>query len=126
VLKKKIWDFSLLQCRPEASEKEWRISRIELASRTVGLPIKRVSSTNSLCEIGGEIPCKGRPVRRLFSTVAWVERPRPSAKMMKRKGERGSPCLIPLEGEKGREGTLLMRSEKKYEEVRFIIQLTQL
>jgi hypothetical protein len=44
--------------------------------------------------------------------------------MMKRKGERGSPCLIPLVGEKGREGTPLIRIEKKAEEVRFRIQAT--
>jgi hypothetical protein len=45
--------------------------------------------------------------------------------MMKRKGDRGSPCLIPLVGEKGFEGTPLMSSEKKAEEVRFKIQVTQ-
>jgi hypothetical protein len=44
--------------------------------------------------------------------------------MMKRNRERGSPCLIPLEGEKGREGTPLIRMEKKAEEVRFKIQVT--
>ena len=41
--------------------------------------------------------------------------------IIKRKGERGSPCLIPLEGEKGFEGTPLMSREKKAEEVRFKI-----
>jgi hypothetical protein len=46
VLKKKTWDLSLLQSRPEASEKVWRISKRELASQTVGLPIRRVSSKN--------------------------------------------------------------------------------
>jgi hypothetical protein len=126
VLKKKIWDLSLFQSRHEAYEKVWRISRRELASRTVGLPIRRVSSTNWLCEIGGEMSCRGRPVRRLFSIAAWMERLRPSARMMKRKGERGSPYLIPLKGEKGHEGTPLMRREKNAEEVTFIIQVTQL
>jgi hypothetical protein len=72
------------------------------------------------------MPCKGKPVRRLLSIAAWMEQPRPSAIMMKRKGERGSPCLIPLEGEKGQEGTPLIRMEKKAEEVRFRIQFTQL
>jgi hypothetical protein len=124
VLKKKIWDLSLLQSIPEASEKVWRISRIELASRTIGLPIKRVSSTNWLCEIGGEMSCKGRPVRRLFSIVAWMERLKPSTRVMKRNRERGYPYLIPLEGEKGHEGIPLMRKEKKVMEVRFVIQVT--
>jgi hypothetical protein len=45
--------------------------------------------------------------------------------IIKRKGERGSPCLIPLEGEKGLEGTPLTRREKKAEEVKFKIQSTQ-
>jgi hypothetical protein len=43
----------------------------------------------------------------------------------KRKGDNGSPCLIPLEGKKGREGTPLTRIRKKVEEVRFKIQFTQ-
>jgi hypothetical protein len=98
---------------------------MELASRTVGLPIKRVSSTNWLCEIGGEIPCRGRPVRSFLSIVAWMDLLRPSAIIMNRNGERGSPCLILLEGEKGLDGTPLTRREKHAEEVRFIIQLTQ-
>jgi hypothetical protein len=45
--------------------------------------------------------------------------------IMKRKGGQRIPCLIPLVGEKGREGTPLMRIEKKAEEVRFRIQSTQ-
>jgi hypothetical protein len=44
---------------------------------------------------------------------------------MNRNRERGSPCLIPLEGEKGFDGTPLMRREKKAEEVRFTIHVTQ-
>jgi hypothetical protein len=36
--------------------------------------------------------------------------------MMKRKGERGSPCQIPREGEKVGEGDPLTRMEKKTEE----------
>jgi hypothetical protein len=43
----------------------------------------------------------------------------------KRKGDNGSPCRMPLEGEKGREGTPSTRIEKKDEEVRFKIQFTQ-
>jgi hypothetical protein len=44
---------------------------------------------------------------------------------MKRKGESGSPCRMPLEAEKGREGMPLNKIEKKADEVRFKIQLTQ-
>jgi hypothetical protein len=43
---------------------------------------------------------------------------------MKRKGESGSPCLIPREGEKGFVGTPLMRMENRAEEVRLTIQET--
>jgi hypothetical protein len=45
---------------------------------------------------------------------------------MKRKGERGSPCRIPLEGEKVEYGEPFMRMEKKAEEVRDMIQPTQM
>ena len=54
-----------------------------------------------------------------------MERLIPSAIIIKRKGERGSPYQIPLEGDKGREGTPLTRREKKTEEVKFKIQSTQ-
>ena len=71
------------------------------------------------------MPCRGKPVKRLFSRAAWIFLLSPSTMMMKRKGDRGSPCLIRLEGENGFEGTPLMRREKKAEEVRFKIQVTQ-
>jgi hypothetical protein len=45
--------------------------------------------------------------------------------IMKRNGDRGPPCMIPRVGEKGREGTPLMRIENKEDEVRFRIQFTQ-
>jgi hypothetical protein len=51
---------------------------------------------------------------------------RPLARIMNKNGERGSPCLIPLEGEKGFDGTPLIRIEKNTEEVRFTIHVTQL
>jgi len=45
---------------------------------------------------------------------------------MKRKGKSGSPCLIPLEGEKDFEGMSLMMMENMAEEVRLTIQETQM
>jgi hypothetical protein len=42
----------------------------------------------------------------------------------KKRGE-GVPLEIPLEGEKGLDGTPLIKIEKKVEEVRVMIQLTQ-
>jgi len=43
----------------------------------------------------------------------------------KRKGERGSPCLIPLEGRKVGEGIPLINIEKKDEDKKLITHLTQ-
>ena len=48
--------------------------------------------------------------------------PSPSAIMMKRKGDRGSPCLIPLDGLKGCKGPPFSRIEKKALETSSIIQ----
>ena len=45
---------------------------------------------------------------------------------IKGKGERGSPCLIPLEGVKVDEGEPLTRTEKKGVEIRERIQLVQI
>jgi hypothetical protein len=49
----------------------------------------------------------------------------PSSIKMKRKGESGSPCLIPMEGEKGLEGMPLTRMENRADEVRLTIQETR-
>jgi len=48
--------------------------------------------------------------------------PSPSAIMMKRKGDMGSPCLIPLDGLKGCRGPPFSRIEKKEPETNSIIQ----
>lgn len=49
--------------------------------------------------------------------------PRPSATMMKRKGDRGSPYLIPLDGLKFLEGDPLSKIKKTSEEIREETQL---
>jgi len=41
----------------------------------------------------------------------------------KRKGDRGSPCLMPRDGLKGEEGEPFNRTEKLGEEIRFMIHL---
>jgi hypothetical protein len=76
--------------------------------------------------MGGEILWGVRPKRELSPMDVLIVRLSPSSIRMKRKGERGSPCFIPLEGEKGFEGTPLMRMENKVEEVRLKIQETQM
>lgn len=50
---------------------------------------------------------------------------RPSSIMTKIKGERGSPCWMPLEGWKGVEGIPLINIEKKVQVIRLITHLTQ-
>ena len=66
-----------------------------------------------------------RPVREWSLIVSLRVRLRLSAKRINRKGESGSPCLMPREGEKGVEGTPLIRMENRDEEVRLTIQETQ-
>jgi hypothetical protein len=56
---------------------------------------------------------------------ASIYRLRPSAMMMKRKWDKGSPCLIPHKYLKDLEGASLKSMEKNAEEVRLRIQLTK-
>jgi len=58
-------------------------------------------------------------------SAALMHLPRRSAMRTNRKGERGSPYLMPLEGEKCLDGTPFTRMEKNVEEIRLRIQLTQ-
>lgn len=57
--------------------------------------------------------------------VALILRPKPSAVNTERKGERGSPCLIPRYGWKGEEEIPLIKIEKKEEEMRLMTQRVQ-
>jgi len=105
-----------------ASLKSKRMELSLLASYVVGVLMSMVSSTNWLCEATGWSPWRGRPCREPFPMEAFIYCPRPSTVITKRKGERGSPCLMPHEGEKGWEGDPLTRMEKKVEVMRFMIQ----
>jgi hypothetical protein len=73
----------------------------------------------------GEIPWGVRPEREWSLMAALRVRLSPSAIKMKRKGESGSPCLMPREGEKALEGMPLMSMENKAEEVILTIQETE-
>ena len=53
-------------------------------------------------------------------TVVLIYLPKPSARSTNRKGERGSSFLMPLDGEKGLDGTPFTRMEKKAKEVSFM------
>ena len=105
----------------EASVKSERMELSLSASRAVGEFIRRVSSMTWLCEGAGQMLCKGSPIREPSRTADLMYRPRPSAIRTKRKGDSGSPCLMPREAEKGHEGAPLTRIEKNAEEVRFRI-----
>ena len=122
VLKKKIWDLESLMERPEAWEKRFKMALKEQASWTEWCPKSILSSMNCWWVVTGD-PWREMPLRIWLLTPLWISLLRPSAIRTKRKGERGSPCLIPLVGEKGGEGIPLTRIEKKVEEMRFIIHL---
>jgi hypothetical protein len=84
----------------------------------VGEPISMVSSTNWVWERGGlrlwmEMPCKVE-----LCMVVWMVLLRPSTIRMKRNGDSGSPCQMPLEGLNVEVGVPLSRMEKKEEEMR--------
>jgi len=49
---------------------------------------------------------------------------RPSTMMIKRKGDKGSICRMTREGEKGWDGTPLIKIDMKAKEVTFKIQST--
>ena len=53
--------------------------------------------------------------------ATWMDLLRPSAIRMKRKGESGSPCLMPLEGLNVEVGMPLSKMEKKEEEVGMLL-----
>jgi hypothetical protein len=59
-------------------------------------------------------------------TTSLGARPSPSSIRMKRKGERGAPFQIPLELENVEYGETIMRMEKKEDELRDVIQPTQM
>jgi hypothetical protein len=125
VLKKNTWDLRRFTSIPEASHNRSIMALKRRASLAVDKPIRSMSSTNWLCEMGGEMPWGVRPEREWSLMAALRVRLSPSASRIKRKGDSGSPCLMPREREKGLEGTLLIRMENKAEEVRLTIQETQ-
>lgn len=102
---------------PEVVAKSFRIDFKVLASWRVGSPIRVVSSTNWVWERGGFMLCTGRPLREEVLTVVVIDLMIPSAMRMNGKGERGSPCLIPLDGLKVGDGEPFSRIEKKEEEM---------
>jgi hypothetical protein len=64
-----------------------------------------------------------RPVISPAIVVFFMLRFRPSIIRMNRKGDIGSPCLMPLVGQKGLVRAPFIQSEKLFVETRMIIQL---
>jgi len=100
---------SLLIRVPEASMKSLRMDRISLDSFRVAWQKSIMSSTNYWCESFKPAPQRLRPLSWPPWILILICQPRPSAAIMKRKGESGSPCLKPQVALKGVEGTPLRR-----------------
>ena len=106
---------------PEAAAKYSIINSRVLASRRVGSPILVVSSTNWVWERGGFIVWTDRHLREVVLTTEFMDMLSPFAIKMNRNRERGSPCLIPLDGLKVDDGVPFSRMEKKEEEMSEVI-----
>lgn len=125
VLKKNNLDFSRLMEVPKASENPVRISLKELDSLTVGMPISRASSMNCWWVEGGTLSWSLRHVKELFIFASLVDLLSPSTIITKRKGDSGSSCIMPMEGQKGFDWEPLRRIEKKAHETFSIIHFMQ-
>lgn len=125
VLKKKIWELLWLIEVSEATTKSSKIDFRVLASRRVGSPIRVVSSKNWVWERGGFILWIDRPLWEVLLTTECMDLLIPSTIKMNRNGERGSPCLMPLDGLKVEDGIPLRKIKKKEEDMREVIHWIQ-
>ena len=78
---------------------------------------RRVSSKNCWWVNGSWDPHNCNPCSFPSATWALINLPKPSAAMMKRNGDRGSPCLRPLELLNGTEGLPFKSIEKCREDM---------
>ena len=95
----------------EASPKYFKIILKSFPSFTMGVPWSRVSSTNCWCVEVGQF---SKGLMSFISPAAvalFMLLLSPSIIRMNRKGGRGSPCLMPLDGQKGLAGAPLISSE---------------
>jgi hypothetical protein len=83
---------------PEASPNYSNIILKVFASLTVAMPWSKVSSTNYWCVEVGKFLKGLRPVISPAVVALFMLQLRPSIISMNRKGDSGSPCLIPLVG----------------------------
>lgn len=117
VLKKNTLELSPLICIPEATMNKFRLFFMAIASMIVGRPIRRVSSTNWMWVRGYEEGVIWRPYKSPSSWDLLIYIPSPSTRIMNRNGDRGSPCLIPLEALKVGDGDPLTNIANKYEDI---------
>ena len=125
VLREKIRYFWSLISRPEASSNYCKHRLIFLASCIDGCPINILSSTNCWWVWTFAMGCTLRAWTPYSAWVALMNLTMPSAIIMKRKGDRGYPCLIPLEGLMRPTETPLIRIENNVVETSFIIHFIQ-
>ena len=90
-----------------------------------GCPISMVSSTNCWWVFLSPPVVPLKPMMELLSLRDEIDLPKPSSMIINKKGDKGSPCIMTLEGLMIPEGTPFTRIEKKTEETRFITQLAQ-
>ena len=122
-MKKKIWYFAWFIEVAKDSMNSHRMEFMQENSHTEGIPISRVLSTNYLWEGGGIKPHRGMLTREFLLTTDLILLLRPPIMRIKRKGDRGYPFHIPMEGEKVAMCDLFSKTEKEYEEVKLRIQL---
>ena len=125
VLREKIRYFWVLISRPEASSNYSKHRLIFLASCIDGCPINILSSTNCWWVWTFSIGFTLRPWTPYLAWVALMNLTMPSTIIMKTKGDRGSPCLIPLEGLMKSVGTPLISIEKNVVDTSFSIHCIQ-
>ncbi|KAF5182970.1 hypothetical protein FRX31_027443 [Thalictrum thalictroides] len=93
---KRIPDFSKFMVSPVIPAKVSRMFLIVRASSIVARLKMKISSAKRRWLIGGPVLEILAPVKFPLSSFCLMRRLRTSIQMMKRRGDRGSPCLKPL------------------------------
>ena len=125
VLKKQIIDLEWLILAPKASPNSSKILLNVYASLIVGITWSKVPSMNYWCVEVGKF---SKGLRHFISPTAvalFILILIPSIIIMNRKVDRGSPFLMPLDGQKCLVGAPFINIEKTFVETRVMIQLIQ-
>ena len=103
----------------DALHKVLKITSKAIHSYKVLVPSRITSSTKRRC-VRARVEEIFIPMMRPCSLASMIKRLSPSITSMKRKGDKGKPCLIPLEEVKNFEGVPLIRTAK-FAELRYPI-----